>query len=124
MSTAAPAGRSGFRPDNGWLTGIVLAVLTYWLFAQTLLNVIPGISKSLGLESTVATLAVSITALFGGIFIVVAGGIADRWGRARIFRIGLVLSMIGSLLVVLVPAEMGALTTTMMLGGRIVQGFS
>lgn len=102
----------------------MLAVLTYWLFAQTLLNVIPGISKSLGLESTVATLAVSITALFGGIFIVVAGGIADRWGRARIFRIGLVLSMIGSLLVVLVPADMGALTTTMMLGGRIVQGFS
>ncbi|SDB95470.1 MFS transporter, DHA2 family, multidrug resistance protein [Raineyella antarctica] len=120
----ASAEHLAFRPGNGWLAGIVLAVLTYWLFAQTLLNVIPGISKSLGLQSTIATLAVSITALFGGIFIVVAGGIADRWGRVRIFRIGLVLSMLGSLLVVLAPARMGGLTTTLILGGRIVQGFS
>lgn len=116
--------RRGFRPGNAWLAGIVLAVLTYWLFAQTLLNVIPGISSSLGLESSIATLAVSITALFGGIFIVVAGGIADRWGRERIFRLGLVLSIVGSLLVALTPAGLGAITSSMMLGGRIVQGFS
>lgn len=116
--------RRDFRPGDAWLAGIVLAVLTYWLFAQTLLNVIPGISDALGLESSIATLSVSITALFGGIFIVVAGGVADRWGRDRIFRLGLVLSIIGSLLVALTPAGLGALTSSMMLGGRIVQGFS
>ena len=44
------------RPGDQWLLGVVLAVVTFWLFAQTLLNVIPGIQGSLGLNSTVAIL--------------------------------------------------------------------
>lgn len=59
----------------------MLAVINFWLFAQTLLNVIPDIRSSLRLDPTVANLAVSITALMSGMFIVVFGGLADRLGH-------------------------------------------
>lgn len=119
-STSATAAE--WRPDDSWLTGIVLAVITFWLFAQTLLNIIPGISQDLELTGTVANLAVSITSLFSGCFIVVAGGLADRLGRGLIMRVGLVLSIIGSVFVVLpVTGDVAAVT---MLFGRIVQGLS
>ena len=47
---------------------------------------------------SVSNIAVSITALFSGIFIVVAGGLADRLGRIKLTKIGLALSMVGSLI--------------------------
>jgi MFS transporter, DHA2 family, multidrug resistance protein len=121
-TTSAPA--TDWRPDDRWLLGIVLAVVTFWLFAQTLLNVIPGIQGSLGIPRTVGNLAVSVTSLFSGIFIVVAGGLADRIGRMKILNIGIVLGIVGSLLIALTPVEMGALTSFTLLAGRIVQGFS
>lgn len=43
----------------------------------------------------------SITSLFSGIFIVVAGGLADRMGRAKILYLGIWLSIAGSLLIAL-----------------------
>ena len=51
MSTpaAVPATQKAWQPTDRWLLGIVLAVINFWLFAQTLLNVIPGIQHSLGL---------------------------------------------------------------------------
>lgn len=113
-----------WRPTDRWLFGIVLEVINFWLFAQTLLNVIPGIQASLGLDTTVANFAVSVTALMSGLFIVVFGGLADRLGRALVMRIGVWLSILGSVLIVLTPAGHGALTATTMLGGRILQGLS
>jgi DHA2 family multidrug resistance protein-like MFS transporter len=127
MSTAsapAPVVRADWKPTDKWLLGIVLAVINFWLFAQTLLNVIPGIQGELGVERTLANLAVSITSLFSGIFIVVAGGLADRIGRVKIMNAGIVLSIVGSLLIALTPESAGAVTTAMLLGGRIVQGLS
>ena len=91
-------------PSDRWLVGVVLAVITFWLFAQTLLNVIPAIQGELGLDATVANLAVSVTALMSGMFIVVFGGLADRLGRGQILRIGIVLSIAGSLLIALTPS--------------------
>jgi DHA2 family multidrug resistance protein-like MFS transporter len=117
------AGRA-WRPDDRWLLGVVLAVITFWLFAQTLLNVIPAIQGSLGLDTTVANLAVSVTALMSGLFIVVLGGLADRAGRGTILRLGVALSIVGSLLIVLTPTDRGALTATTIMAGRIVQGLS
>lgn len=78
-----PADQRRAAPGDDWLLGVVLAVVTFWLFAQTLLNVIPGIQDSLGLGTTVANFAVSVTALMSGLFIVVVGGLADRLGRAQ-----------------------------------------
>ncbi|MGH3652130.1 MAG: hypothetical protein ACRDT3_04180 [Glutamicibacter sp.] len=83
MPTSTGRGASTWQPTDKWLLGIVLAVINFWLFAQTLLNVIPGIRGQLGVEETLANLAVSITSLFSGIFIVVAGGLADRWAGPR-----------------------------------------
>jgi len=126
MSTAGVAARTEtqWKPNDAWLVGIVLAVINFWLFAQTLLNVIPGIQGSLGIERTLGNLAVSITSLFSGIFIVVAGGLADRLGRVRIMNIGIYLSIVGSLLIALTPENAGGLTAAALLGGRIVQGLS
>lgn len=125
MSTAAATPvETPWKPDDKWLLGVVLAVITFWLFAQTLLNVIPGIQFELGIEPTVANLAVSITSLFSGLFIVIAGGLADRLGRTRVLRLGIMLSILGSLLIALTPEDMGTLTTTLLLAGRIVQGLS
>ena len=126
MSTTSTStlATTDWKPNDRWLTGVVLAVVTFWLFAQTLLNVIPGIRDTLGLEATVANLAVSITSLFSGIFIVVAGGLADRIGRTRILNLGVWLGIVGSLLIVLTPEDAGALTSGLLLGGRVVQGLS
>lgn len=113
-----------WKPNDAWLIGIVLAVINFWLFAQTLLNVIPGIQGSLGIERTLGNLAVSITSLFSGIFIVVAGGLADRLGRVKIMKVGIYLSILGSLLIALTPENAGGLTAAALLGGRVVQGLS
>ncbi|OIH85638.1 MFS transporter [Arthrobacter sp. UCD-GKA] len=121
--THSPA-TTAWKPTDKWLLGIVLAVINFWLFAQTLLNVIPGIRGQLGVEETLANLAVSVTSLFSGIFIVVAGGLADRIGRVKILYAGIWLSIAGSLLIALTPENLGGLTSTMLLGGRVVQGLS
>ena len=71
---------------------------------------------------SVMNIAVSITALFSGIFIVVLGGLADRVGRVKVVQWGFVLSIVGSLLVGLAPS--GALASTSLLVGRICQGLS
>lgn len=113
-----------WKPNDKWLLGIVLAVINFWLFAQTLLNIIPGIQSELGIEQTLANLAVSLTSLFSGIFIVVAGGMSDRFGRVKVLYAGIILSILGSLLIALTPENLGVLTDAMLLGGRIVQGLS
>jgi len=125
MSTTSsvPADTS-WKADDKWLLGVVIAVITFWLFAQTLLNVIPGIQSELGIELTTANLAVSITSLFSGLFIVIAGGLADRIGRVKILRIGIILSILGSLLIAPAPENMGAFTSFMLLAERVVQGLS
>src|SRR5690349_4155429 len=91
--------------DNRLIVGIVLAVITFWLFAQTTLNVAPTMRDDLRISESLNNIAVSITALFSGIFMVVAGGLADRLGRLKITYLGLALSIVGSLLIALSPAD-------------------
>ena len=104
------------------LYGIILGVITFWLFAQTTLNIAPDMGRDLGLGASTMNTAVAITALFSGIFIVVIGGLADRVGRVRIVRIGFYLSILGSLLVGLAPADRSA--SSFLLTGRALQGLS
>src|SRR5689334_11839629 len=110
------------RANDRLLYGILLGVITFWLFAQTTLNIAPDMGRDLELPSSTMNIAVAITALFSGIFIVVFGGLADHFGRVKIFRIGLYLSVIGSLFVGLAPG--GSLASASLLAGRALQGLS
>src|SRR6186713_623885 len=100
---------ASYRGDDKLLFGIILGVLAFWLFAQTTLNIAPAMAADLAITTNVMNIAVSITALFSGIFIVVAGGLADRLGRVRMLMWGFTFSIIGSLLVGAAPR--GALAT-------------
>src|ERR1051325_6663424 len=119
-STTAAITSDTHRGTNRLIIGIVLAVITFWLFAQTTLNVAPTMRDELGISESLNNIAVSITALFSGIFIVVAGGLADRLGRLKITFIGLGLSILGSLLIAISPAG----TSTFLMTGRVIQGLS
>ncbi|MBB1472942.1 MFS transporter [Luteimonas sp. MC1782] len=113
---------TGFRGNDRLLFGMILGVVTFWLFAQSTLNIAPDMQRDLGISAGTMNSAVAMAALFSGILIVVMGGLADRLGRMRILRVGFVLSIVGSLLVGLAPT--GALAAPMLLGGRAVQGMS
>ncbi|MBB2148121.1 MFS transporter [Pedobacter gandavensis] len=120
FSEKTPVSSTNYRGTDRLILGIVLAVITFWLFAQTTLNIAPTMSADLNISNNINSIAVSITALFSGIFIVVAGGLADRIGRLKITNIGLLLSIIGSLLIVVSPSG----TAVFLLAGRIFQGLS
>ncbi len=133
MSTQAPApAAQAFKGNDRALLGIVLGVITFWLFAGTIgtiarsvLNDINGgpidsISNPL-ITVDQMNLVVSVTALFSGLFIVFFGGLADRIGRVRIAIIGNVLSILGGVLVVLAT---GSLSLPFLLTGRAIQGLS
>lgn len=111
-----------YQGNDRLLFGIILGVLAFWLFAQTTLNISPLMAQDLGVQQSLMNIAVSITALFSGIFIVVMGGLADRIGRVKIVQWGFVFSIAGSLLIALAPT--GAMGSTFLMLGRICQGFS
>ena len=119
-STTTAAALHSQSSANRLILGMVLAVVTFWLFAQTTLNVAPAMREELGISESLNNLAVSITALFSGIFIVVAGGLADRLGRVKVTYYGLALSVVGSLLIALSPVGTAAFLMT----GRVIQGLS
>ena len=117
---AVDGGHHGYRGTDTLIFGIVLAVFTFWLFAQSTLNIAPAIRDSLGITESLSNTAISISALFSGIFIVIAGGLADRFGRVKLTNVGLALSAIGSLLIAISPAG----TATFLIAGRAIQGMS
>lgn len=72
-----------YRGNDRLLFGIILGVLAFWLFAQTTLNINVEMAKDLGMKQSMMNIAVFITSLFSGIFIVVMGGLSrsDRSGK-------------------------------------------
>ena len=109
---------TAYKGTNKMIIGIVFGVLTFWLFAQAMVNVVPAVQEDLGVSSGTLNIAISLTALFSGIFIVAAGGLADKIGRKKMTNIGLILSIVGSLCLVL------ATGSTLLIIGRIIQGLS
>ena len=118
MSTVPLSGAQVYAGNDRLLAGIVLSVLTFWLFAQSVINVVPAMEKSLDISLETLTLAVSLSALFSGCFVVASGGFADKFGRVRLTVIGLILSMTGSALLILAHGP------TLFLAGRAIQGLS
>lgn len=111
-----------YKGNDKLLYGIILGVLAFWLFAQTTLNINVDMAKDLQMETSVMNIAVAVTSLFSGIFIVVLGGLADRIGRLKVIKIGFIFSIIGSILVGITPN--GPLATPVLISGRILQGLS
>lgn len=107
-----------YQGDNKLILGIVLGVITFWLFAQSLLNVVPALQNTFNSNLGTISIAVSITALFSGMFVVGAGSLADKVGRVKITYVGLWLSVIGSLIIIV--SDMPAL----LILGRVIQGLS
>ena len=122
MSTRAAPERPPFVGNDRLLFGMILGVLAFWLFAQTVLNIAPSMAADLGVPMSVMNIAVSITALFSGIFVVVMGGVADRSGRVKVVQWGFVLGIIGALLVGFAPS--GTLASPFLIAGRICEGLS
>ena len=85
-----------YKGNNRLILGIVSGVVTFWLFAQTMVNIVPAIQADLGISSGILGIAISLTSLFSGMFMVVAGGLADKHGRVKVTNIGMILSIIGS----------------------------
>ena len=109
---------TNYHGTNKMITGIVFGVITFWLFAQSMVNVVPAIQEDLGISLGVLNIAISLTALFSGIFVVAAGGLADRFGRKKMTYFGLTLSIIGSLCLVFANGA------ALLIIGRIIQGLS
>ncbi|MDO5375793.1 MAG: MFS transporter [Staphylococcus rostri] len=107
-----------YQGDNKLILGIVLGVITFWLFVQSLLNVVPALQNTFNSNLGTISIAVSITALFSGMFVVGAGSLADKVGRVKITYVGLWLSVIGSLIIIV--SDMPAL----LILGRVIQGLS
>ena len=109
---------TSYKGTNKMITGIVFGVITFWLFAQAMVNIVPAVQSDLGISLDILNVGISLTALFSGIFIVAAGGIADRVGRKKITYLGLILSILGSLLLVLAHGP------ALLIIGRVIQGLS
>jgi DHA2 family multidrug resistance protein-like MFS transporter len=122
VSADARDAAPGSAGSDHLLYGMILGVLAFWLFAQTVLNIAPEMAADLGVQTSVMNIAVSITALFSGIFIVVLGGLADRAGRVKVVQWGFVLGIAGALLVGLAPS--GPLASAFLIAGRICEGLS
>ncbi|WP_169165995.1 MFS transporter [Cellulomonas taurus] len=125
VTTPAPT-VPGYRGTPTLLTGIVLGVLTFWLFAGSMGTVAPKVLADINADSAhvsaaAMNMAVSITALFSGLFVVLMGGVADRVGRLRIAIVGNALGVIGSALLLFAG---GGAALPLLLIGRAVQGLS
>lgn len=126
-SQAVSSPASTYRGNDKLLLGIVLAVLTFWLFAGSAGTVAPAILRDINgggvnyVDAASMNLAVSITALFSGLFIVLMGGLADKIGRVRISLIGILAGIVGSLLLIFAA---GPVSLPLLLVGRAIQGFS
>ena len=117
----SPSSAGTFKGNDSALLGIVLAVVTFWLFAQTTMNIGPMMADDVGMPMPMMNIAISLSALFSGMFIVVLGGLGDKYGRVRVVLLGNLLNIEGSLLIAL---AMGDAANAMIIIGRILQGLA
>lgn len=107
-----------FNKGKQLIVAIILGILTYWLFAQSFLNIAPHVQRFYDVDMSIVNIAVSLTSLLTGVFIVVAGGLSDKIGRVKITYAGLILSILGSIALIISHAPL------LLLVGRVLQGLS
>ena len=62
QTALASSASKRFHGNDKLLWGIILGVVTFWLFAQTTLNIAPDMGKGLHLDASMMNIAVAITA--------------------------------------------------------------
>ncbi|OOS02264.1 MFS transporter, DHA2 family, multidrug resistance protein [Moraxella cuniculi DSM 21768] len=107
-----------FHGNDKLLIGMVLGVLTFWLFYQSIFNVVPSIQQDLNMNDSSLNAVISLGSLFSGCFIILMGGLADRFGRVRLTYIGFALNILACLVLYF---SNSAFTFGI---GRILQGLS
>ena len=70
---------------------------------QSLVNLVVPLQSTYSSDVGTINIAVSLSALFAGLFIVGAGDVADKFGRVKITYVGLILNVVGSLLIIITP---------------------
>lgn len=109
---------STFHGNDKLLAGMVLGVLTFWLFYQSMFNVVPSIQQDLNMSDTSLNAVISLGSLFSGCFIILMGSLADRFGRMRLTYIGFALNIMACLVLYFS-------TNVFNFGiGRVLQGLS
>lgn len=136
MSAPATArSEQAFQGNDKLLIGLVLSIVSYWLFAISLGTIARVVMNDINgpipagaqtwqnplLSPTAMNLAVALTGLVSGLFIVLMGGFADRYGRVRLTIIGNILNVIGCLLIVF---STGSMAAPLLIAGRAIQGLS
>ena len=104
--------------DLSLVLAACLAVLTYWMFAQSFINIGASVQHTFGAVDTTLNLSISIVAFVTGIFMVGAGDVADKVGNLKMTKLGLMLSIIGC--ICLISTHL----TAFLIIGRIFQGLS
>lgn len=123
-----------FRGNDKLLVGLIFSILTFWLFAQSMGMMSPSVLADLNgfelgtspdgypvVSPAVMNLAVSVTAMCSGMFIVLFGGFADKYGRVKLALVGNVVSIVACVLLIVAN---GALAGPMVLTARALQGLS
>ncbi|EOD8505409.1 MFS transporter [Staphylococcus aureus] len=105
-------------PRSNIIIAIMLSALTYWLFAQSFINIGPLVGQTYQTSPAVLNLSISLTSFATGIFMVAAGDIADKIGQLRMTYMGLIISMFASPLLIISDI------TALLIIGRILQGLS
>ena len=82
------------------------------------MNIAPHVQRFYHVDMSIVNIAVSLTSLLTGVFIVVAGGLSDKIGRVKITNAGLILSILGSIALIISHAPI------LLLLGRVLQGLS
>lgn len=104
-------------PSQRWTLRVVCISIALLLLNVAAPNIaLPDISHDLGASFTDLQWILSGYALALAVFLVTAGSIADRYGRKRLFVIGLVVFDVASVLCALAP------TPVLLIAARIVQG--
>lgn len=104
--------------DGSLVLAACFAVLTYWMFAQSFINIGASVQKTFESADSTLNLSISIVAFVTGIFMVGAGDVADKVGNLRMTKLGLALSIIGCLCLI------STHLTAFLIIGRVFQGLS
>ena len=81
---AESSASTAYRGNDKVLIGIILGLLSFWLFGMTMLSIQDVVQKDLQIEMSALGLAVTITSLISGVTVVMFGNLADRYGLSLI----------------------------------------